>query len=811
MLLDQGEQAPGPRWQAHSQSFHSLDEALKATTEPALVVLGPPGSGKSTLLRHYELDCARSALADAAADPPLTFFISLNDYRPARPGEPPPDPKDWLVARWQALDSELPALFTQRPTVLLLDALNEIPVRHAEAIPRWKAFLRELEAWPKVRAVFSCRSLDYSASLSSKELPVPQVRLEALSNAQVEQFVMRHSPEHGEALWRNLQHSRQLDLLRLPYYLKLLVEQTHTGEIPTGRAALFTNFVRQALQREIAGDNIQFRPGALLHPRDVRRLQQANVWKTPTELPERGCLIPKLSELAFEMQYRSPTDTAQVRVDYDTATTLLGHDQADSILDAGAALGVLEQDLGRDEVLFVHQLMQEYFAARRLASQPDPLLVQQAWRVDQASPSLDDALAEITDADPLPPLPATGWEETTLLASAMTEHPENFIHELSPAQLPLAGRCAAQPDVVVSATCKNKIRHALMTRSQAAEADLRARIAAGLALGELGDPRFARRSGPDSDYLLPPLVAIPGGRYTLGSDDDEQPRHEINLIPFWIGQFPVTNAEWALFIAAGGYDDERWWQTPQARDWQQGNNTAEGPKQQWREDRRSLQNQRDAISRWHQEGRITSKQAEDWQSIVDMDDDAYEQWLDVQLPGGRHTQPRFWNDDAFNNPAQPVVGICWYEAQAYCRWLSAQSGQTLSLPSEAQWEAAARGPAGRRYAYGNRFDPSRGNTFESHIRRTTPVGIFPAGATPEGVTDMTGNTWDWTSSLHQPYPYNAEDGREKQEEEGPRVVRGGSWFDDQIDARAAVRFRNRPAIRNLNLGLRVVSVSLIES
>ena len=98
LLLDQGEDAPGPRWQRGSETFHDLEEVLARVPEPAVVVLGAPGSGKSTLLRHYELDCAHQALAgEAGADlsqAPVTFFVSLSDYKPASTNAPLPTPQD---------------------------------------------------------------------------------------------------------------------------------------------------------------------------------------------------------------------------------------------------------------------------------------------------------------------------------------------------------------------------------------------------------------------------------------------------------------------------------------------------------------------------------------------------------------------------------------------------------------------------------------------------------------------------------------------------------------------------------------------
>src|SRR5262249_55552484 len=159
-------------------------------------------------------------------------------------------------------------------------------------------------------------------------------------------------------------------------------------------------------------------------------------------------------------------------------------------------------------------------------------------------------------------------EETTVLGAAMASTPERFVTELMTQNLALAGRCAAQPEVAISEALKDQVRWALVERTQDPAAELRARIAAGLALGALGDPRFERRQGPHGPYLLPPLIEFPGVVYRIGSDEglyaDEAPVHDVELVPFGIARFPVTNAEWAMFMQAGGYDVERWWDTAEA-------------------------------------------------------------------------------------------------------------------------------------------------------------------------------------------------------------------------------------------------------
>ncbi|MFO1434368.1 MAG: SUMF1/EgtB/PvdO family nonheme iron enzyme [Candidatus Competibacteraceae bacterium] len=822
LLLDKGENAQGPRWES-SRQFQDLRDVLQETLDtPALVLLGPPGSGKSTLLRRLEWDLAVDALRDrdkvAAASrrcnqARLSFFVPLNQYQPARSGGPLPEPRQWLAEHWTRRFPGLPSLddwLRAGKGVLLLDALNEMPSAGRDAIGLWKEFLLEMaQTCPGSRFIFSCRSLDYSSSLSSNDLPVPHVRIESLSDAQVEQFLQVYSP-HGATLWRHLKGTPQLDLYRTPIYLKMLVNQADAeGHIPEGRAALFTGFVRQALQRERRADNPRFQPDDLLTEWDCDQLTQ-HQWKDACDLPSEGILIPKLSSLAYHMQeQRIISEASQVRIDRKRALTLLEHARSKDILKAGVDLRVVDIDVS--DVLFIHQLMQEYFAARYLANAPDAERVRTDWRADRINPSLEQVLAKLVDADPLPPAPQTGWEETTVLAVAMSANPEAFVTALMETNLPLAGRCAAQPDVRISEALKTCLRWALVERTQDSNADLRARIAAGLSLGPLGDPRFERRKGPYGDYLLPPLVAIPGGTYILGSEEGEAiyindkerecPIHQVQLAPFQIGKFPVTNAEWKLFMDAGGYENERWWDTEAAKAWWRGEGTVEGPKQQARENRQWF---RDHLDSLHEYKELTSEIIKEWKRYAQMSDEEFEASLNESFPSGRQTQPYYWNDDAFNNPAQPVVGICWYEAHAYCAWLSAQTGQSFRLPTEAEWEAAARGSKGRRYAYGDDFDATHCNTFETRIRRTTPVGVFPGGETPEGLVDMTGNTWDWTSSLYRSYPYEAINGREEPTVEDRRVVRGGAWSGSALRARAAYRLRFHPGHRDDYLGVRVL-------
>ena len=155
----------------------------------------------------------------------------------------------------------------------------------------------------------------------------------------------------------------------------------------------------------------------------------------------------------------------------------------------------------------------------------------------------------------------------------------------------------------------------------------------------------------------------------------------------------------------------------------------------------------------------------------------------------------------------PVVCVSWRDAVAYCDWLVDITGKLYRLPSEAEWEKAARGTDGRIYPWGNRWYPGWCNTLEGGMGGTTPVGKYPQGASPYGLLDMAGNVWEWCSSLYQGYPYGAGDGREDLEALGARVIRGGSWGGRRLVARCACRDRLVPDLRGSILGFRVCVVS----
>jgi formylglycine-generating enzyme required for sulfatase activity/energy-coupling factor transporter ATP-binding protein EcfA2 len=301
------------------------------------------------------------------------------------------------------------------------------------------------------------------------------------------------------------------------------------------------------------------------------------------------------------------------------------------------------------------------------------------------------------------------------------------------------------------------------------ETSVAARIEAGHVLGRLGDT--LRFPGP---YSLPEFVPIDGGTCSMGSEQsevellvkktgreyykDELPRHQVELSPFAIARYPTTVAMFQHFVEAGGYQDERWW--------------------------------------------AEAKVARVWRA----DGTVKDRWSDQP-----RTTPVYWDDLRLNGPNQPVVGVTWYEAVAYCRWLTAalDDGQDYRLPTEAEWERAARGPLPspsegegpgvrvKPYPWGDKWIEGRANSVELALERTTPVGIFPDGASSEGVLDLSGNVWEWCSDWCGEKTYAERAKRVERDPDGPprgdyKVLRGGSWRDDRTSVRCAYRDRITP-------------------
>jgi len=180
----------------------------------------------------------------------------------------------------------------------------------------------------------------------------------------------------------------------------------------------------------------------------------------------------------------------------------------------------------------------------------------------------------------------------------------------------------------------------------------------------------------------------------------------------------------------------------------------------------------------------------------------YKKFLDAT----GHVKPKYWEDERFNQPDQPVVGISWFDAMAYSRWKGRR------LPTEAEWEKAARGNDGRLYPWGEKWSKGKKlyfvNVFgmEDRYEFTAPVNYYASGASPFGALNMVGNVWEWCLDWYDKdyYEISPELDPEGPEAKQMKVLRGGSWINNIDGVQVTQRTRNLPETQNNIYGFRTV-------
>jgi formylglycine-generating enzyme required for sulfatase activity len=236
------------------------------------------------------------------------------------------------------------------------------------------------------------------------------------------------------------------------------------------------------------------------------------------------------------------------------------------------------------------------------------------------------------------------------------------------------------------------------------------------------------------------VKVVPGGEVHMGSrfHPREAPRIA-RLSGFEIGHAPVTVSQYAAFLEGQAVNQERWWS-------QEGWAWVTGKSDGW--------------------GRESRKIPDAWEAQV-------------------------------KRPYRPVVGVTWYEAEAYCKWIAYQKKRSVRLPSEEEWEYAARGDDRRPFPWGEYFDASLTNTLEAERFDTVDVGSLPGDVSPFGVLDMAGNVQEWTASWYTPMP------GEIVPAQALFIARGGSFNDSIFGSRTSYRRAYPPGYFYPFLGFRV--------
>lgn len=835
---------------------------------PHLVLLGDPGGGKSTFVNFVTLCMAGACLGREEVNlHTLTTPLPDDEGAATEERQPwehgallpvrvilrdlaarglPEDPTEIVTADhlWQFLEKELktaacvPHLkreLAQRGGLILLDGLDEVPEAHQRRA-QIKQLVEDLAATlPRARLFVTSRTYAYQKQ-DWRLTGFAEAVLSPFTPGQIRQFVDRwygHMAQQrgldaadaqgrAELLKRSIFNSNNLRGLAERPLLLTLMASLHAwrgGSLPEKREELYADTVDLLLdwweERRVVCDTA----GQVL----VMQPSLAELLKVG-----RDKVRQLLNELAYQAHAAQP-DPSTGTADIPEADLMRGLLQLSDNPDVRPARLVeflrdragLLLPHGVGVYTFPHRTFQEYLAACYLTDHDYP-----------------DAVAALVRADP------NRWREVTLLAGAKAARGsastiwsladalchrdvgEGLAAAISPDDVwgaHLAAQALAETADLQQVSPRNqakvgRLQKWLVHILRSGQLPATERAAAAVNLAHLGDPRPEVMTVDGMQFCM-----VPRGSFWMGSDEDnpvekdaERPLHELDIpYDYWLGRCPVTNAQFQAFVDAGGYQAERYWpEAIAANCWREGQ--VEG-------------------HTW-----ITEKQ------------ESERRWRDGPYDYGR----------PFNLPNHPVVDLIWYEALAYCHWLMERwqtagwlpNGWVVQLPSEAEWEKAARGglrilaepqlssimdrqdsdaqpllpnPAPqRRFPWGDEAaDPERANYEKTGIGSTNGVGCFPIASSTYGCEEMAGNVLEWTRSLwgrydveksqaegsnvfnpYYRYPYLPDDGREKlaADDWWFRVERGGIWDVDETWLRCASRNGGDPGYWISYFGFRVV-------
>jgi formylglycine-generating enzyme required for sulfatase activity len=786
------------RWEESRRRLSALEVLNR---QPRLVLLGEPGGGKSTFVNFVALCLAGEVLGYADAN--LALLTAPLPVEEDRREKKEPQPQPWehgqllpvrvvlrdLAARglpdagkpvggdvlWRFILAELGEMLQEYAPhlkqelmehggLILLDGLDEVPDagRRREQVKR--VVQDFADCFPRCRFLVTSRTYAYQRQ---------DWKLEGFAEAVLSPFTPGQITRFVDGWYAHIGALRDMDpqdAQGRATLLKTAIQRSgRLAELAT-RPLLLTLMASLHAWRggslpekreELYADAVDLLLDQWESPKVVRDAAGQPLVRQPSLAEwlkvDRAVVRAELNRLAFEAHRDQPqlVGTADVRQER-LVSALMGVSDNPEVNPTRLVEYIRDRAgllaaRGEGVYTFPHRTFQEYLAA--------------CYLTDYGYP---DELADLVRADP------QRWREATLLAGAKAARGTasaawNLAEALCFHDPPPVGQ-----DVILSD----------------AEADCWGALLAAQTLLENEGARLGQvpeRNAPKLERVrrwllaivtrgwLPPadralagnalavlgdernfgeLVTVPAGPFLMGDDEDERarPQHEVRLAAFKIGVYPVTNAQYLRFVEATG--------------------------RAWRSD----------------EGR---------------------------------------RPERANHPA---ISVSWHDARAYCAWLTevwrtegkVAADEVVRLPSEAEWEKAARGglpsPSegeglGERvktriYPWGDDWDETKCNTSELGLGDTTPVGIFPEGASPYGCLDMAGNVWEWTISLwgkdwlkpEFKYPYDSTDGRENLEAGNDvlRVLRGGSWSGSRSDARCAFRYWDYPGYHWLGSGFRLV-------
>jgi len=704
------------------------------------IVLGEPGMGKSVALERLAWELASN-------DPLIVpILIHLREYD----GLPL---LEWIHFKLLESDEQpiRDALQQSRDTgrflndmpfqfYLLLDGLNEVRPEHRTMV---LGEIRRLAmAYPQHALVVTSRVQDESwRELRGGSFGHDIVVVQPITESQSQIYLEAHLEQYeAQDLWQRLD-DRMRELASTPLLLWLIKEAWlgTKGDIPGNRGALYANFIKRMLRRD-----------------DDRKL-------TKKIKPYKR--INALKKLALAMHKRQV-----ISIKIDEVDALINDDE---LLESLRVNGLLQ---GEEVIRFApHQTVQEHFVA---------------LAIQESIENQIKGISRETNIDISETANDAWWAETYIQLAGLTKDPNQLAQQVAEYNPWLAWWCVEEGQAVEPETIQAIEAQSIALVDSENVVDRRNAVQALIRL--------------DHDRIYPQLVKLSidvdsvaePARQEIDAFGEQAKQDVANLFEERITRFePPERAEigrwlsdWGDMRQGVGVININGSNIPDI-DWV----TIPAGEFQYQDEEQPRHLEAFDIARYP----ITYAQ---FQCFVDvpngLNSDNYD-WFE-----GLHEDSKRYSlsDQRWKYNNHPRESVNWYQAMAFCRWLSFKLGGgyalddiaswAVRLPTEYEWEKAVRGTGERTYPYGDEFDATKGNTKETGIGQTNTVGIFTDGTSPYGVLDLSGSVWEWCLSDYED-PAEHSTG-ENLSTSARRVLRGGSWNNYSSYARASYRGRNYP-------------------